>query len=189
MRIQLTWTLITELSVMAASILLLKLAAQLLGPVGFGEYTLSRRAVGLLYLPLVMGFGIAAPRYVAISRAGALPGYNARLFAVATLTAGLLPTLIVILLLNLSAGTELTVEAVENRYFGGDVSVAGLLTGGDLVAARERLQGDFVIIPRSTLKSDEQIMLDGMTLQEVSRKFDLPVHAFDLKSFAQFLSA
>lgn len=91
--------------------------------------------------------------------------------------------------LNLSAGTELTVEAVENRYFGGDVSVAGLLTGGDLVAARERLQGDFVIIPRSTLKSDEQIMLDGMTLQEVSRKFDLPVHAFDLKSFAQFLSA
>ena len=91
--------------------------------------------------------------------------------------------------LNSSAGTELTVEAVENNYFGGDVSVAGLLTGSDLVAARERLQGDFVIIPRSTLKSDEEIMLDGMTLQEVSRKLDLPVHAFDLKSFAQFLSA
>jgi len=105
MRIQLTWTLITELTVMAASILLLKLAAQLLGPVGFGEYTLSRRAISLLYLPLVMGFGIAAPRYVAISRAGALPGYSARSFATATLTAGLLPTFIVILLLNLSAGT------------------------------------------------------------------------------------
>jgi O-antigen/teichoic acid export membrane protein len=105
MRIQLTWTLITELTVMAASILLLKLAAQLLGPVGFGEYTLSRRAIGLIYLPLVMGFGIAAPRYVAISHAGALPGYNARSFATATLTVGLLPTFIVILLLNLSAGS------------------------------------------------------------------------------------
>ena len=65
MRTQLAWTLITELAVMTASILVLKLAAQFLGVVGFGEYTLSRRAIGLLYLPLVMGLGIAAPRYVA----------------------------------------------------------------------------------------------------------------------------
>ena len=105
MRAQLGWTLITELVVMAASILVLKLAAQFLGAVGFGEYTLSRRAVGLLYLPLVMGLGIAAPRYVAIARAGALPGYSARSFAFVTLTAGLLPSLIVILLMNLSPGT------------------------------------------------------------------------------------
>jgi putative radical SAM enzyme (TIGR03279 family) len=91
--------------------------------------------------------------------------------------------------LNSSMGTELTVAAVENNYFGGDVSVAGLLTGSDLVSARERLKGDFVIIPRTTLKSDEEIMLDGMTLQELAGKLDLPVHAFDFQSFAQFLSA
>jgi NifB/MoaA-like Fe-S oxidoreductase len=91
--------------------------------------------------------------------------------------------------LNSSMGTELTVVAVENNYFGGDVSVAGLLTGGDLVSARDRLNGDFVIIPRTTLKSDEEIMLDGMTLQELAGKLDLPVHAFDFQSFAQFLSA
>lgn len=104
MRAQLTWTLITELIVMAAAIFVLKLAAQFLGPVGFGEYTLSRRAVALLYLPLVMGLGIAAPRYIAITKAGALPGYSARSFAFATLSAGLLPALIVILLMNLSPG-------------------------------------------------------------------------------------
>jgi NifB/MoaA-like Fe-S oxidoreductase len=86
-------------------------------------------------------------------------------------------------------GTELNVQAVENSYFGGDVSVAGLLTGSDLVSARERLSGDFVIIPRTTLKSDEEVMLDGMTLQDLTRKLDLPVHAFDFQSFAQFLSA
>ena len=91
--------------------------------------------------------------------------------------------------LNSSVGTELWVEGVENNYFGGDVSVAGLLTGSDLVSARERLKGDFVIIPRTTLKSDEEIMLDSMTLQELTEKLDLPVHAFDLQSFAQFLSA
>jgi len=84
MRAQLAWTLVTELVVMTASVLVLKLAAQLLGVVGFGEYTLSRRAIALLYLPLVMGLGIAAPRYVAIARAGALPGYSESSFAIAT---------------------------------------------------------------------------------------------------------
>ncbi len=104
MRSQLTWTLITELVVMAAGILVLKLAAQFLGAVGFGEYTLTRRAISLLYLPLVLGLGIAAPRYIAIATAGALPGFSPRSFAVATLTAGLLPALIVIILMNLSPG-------------------------------------------------------------------------------------
>ena len=104
MRTQLTWTLITELTVMAAGILVLKLAAQFLGAVGFGEYTLTRRAVSLLYLPLVLGLGIAAPRYIAIARAGAMPGYSPRSFAIATLTAGLVPALIVIVIMNLSRG-------------------------------------------------------------------------------------
>ena len=89
--------------------------------------------------------------------------------------------------MNLRFGTQFTVEGVENNYFGGDVSVAGLLTGSDLVSARDRIRGDFVIIPRSTLKSDEEIMLDGMKLEEVTATFDLPVHPLDLKSFAQFL--
>jgi putative radical SAM enzyme (TIGR03279 family) len=88
---------------------------------------------------------------------------------------------------NIRFGTELTVEGVENNYFGGDVSVAGLLTGSDLVAAHKRISGDFVIIPKSTLKSDEDIMLDGMTLAEVTATLGLPVYPFDLKSFAQFL--
>jgi putative radical SAM enzyme (TIGR03279 family) len=89
--------------------------------------------------------------------------------------------------LNTRFGTKLQVEGVENNYFGGDVSVAGLLTGGDFVSARQRVQGNFVIIPRTTLKSDEEIMLDGMKLNEVQQALGVPVHAFDFKGFAQFL--
>lgn len=88
---------------------------------------------------------------------------------------------------NARFGSQLGVEGVENNYFGGDVSVAGLLTGGDMLSARERIQGDFVIIPRSTLKSDEEIMLDGMKLNDLSQGFGLPVHPFDLNSLEQFL--
>ncbi len=89
--------------------------------------------------------------------------------------------------LNQQTGTNLSVEGVDNNYFGGDVSVAGLLTGGDLLSARERIQGDFVIVSKSTLKSDDEIMLDGMTVAELSAKLGLPVHAFDLKSLDRFL--
>lgn len=89
--------------------------------------------------------------------------------------------------MNTRFGTRLNVEGVANNYFGGDVSVAGLLTGGDLLAARERITGDFVIIPRNTLKSDEEIMLDGMKLGELSQGFGLPVYSLDLRSFSHFL--
>src|SRR5206468_792971 len=63
--------------------------------------------------------------------------------------------------LNEEFGTRLHVLPVKNDYFGGDVSVAGLLTGSDLIAARNQIIGDCVIIPKVTLKSDEPVMLDG----------------------------
>jgi len=89
--------------------------------------------------------------------------------------------------LNARFGTKLVVEALENSYFGGDVSVAGLLTGQDLVQARERVTGEFVCIPRQMLKSDEAIMLDGMKLAEVARALGQPVHAINLKELATLL--
>ena len=86
--------------------------------------------------------------------------------------------------LNTDVGTRIHVEAVENNYFGGDVSVAGLLTGGDFLAARGQIRGNFVVIPKHTLKSDEEIMLDGMTLEVLKAEFGLPIYPADLDSFA-----
>ena len=102
MRIQLAWTIITEMLVMLAGVLVLKFAAALLGPMGFGEYALGRRVVGLLYLPMIMGLGIAAPRYIAIARAAVLKEYSESSFAFATLTAGLLPVLTLAFVMNVA---------------------------------------------------------------------------------------
>ncbi len=44
-----------------------------------------------------------------------------------------------------------------------------------------------MIIPKTTLKSDEEIMLDGMKLEELTVKLGLPVYPLDLTAFAQFL--
>jgi NifB/MoaA-like Fe-S oxidoreductase len=81
--------------------------------------------------------------------------------------------------MNQRFGTRLKVVSVRNEYFGGDVSVAGLLTGGDFLAARQEVAGEFVIIPRVALKSDEAIMLDGMRFDALRAEFELPLYACD----------
>src|SRR5258708_23048531 len=90
---------------------------------------------------------------------------------------------------NVCVGTRLQVAAVENDYFGGDVSVAGLLTGGDFAAARDQVRGDFVIMPRVALKSDEPIMLDGMRLEDLQKQFEVPLYAFDFAGLAEMLES
>jgi putative radical SAM enzyme (TIGR03279 family) len=86
--------------------------------------------------------------------------------------------------LNERCGSHLQVVPVANNFFGGDVSVAGLLTGGDLIAAKDQAVGDFVIIPQVTLKSDEPVMLDGMRFDELQAQFDVDVISCDFSSFA-----
>jgi putative radical SAM enzyme (TIGR03279 family) len=89
--------------------------------------------------------------------------------------------------LNARFRTMLSVVAVSNGYFGGDVSVAGLLTGRDLLTASERISGDFVLIPKQVLKSDEAIMLDGMRIEEVEQKLGVPVQAIDVSDLTSLL--
>ncbi|HEY8225840.1 MAG TPA: DUF512 domain-containing protein [Pyrinomonadaceae bacterium] len=88
---------------------------------------------------------------------------------------------------NAKFGTALSVVAAANTYFGGDVSVAGLLTGGDLLAVREGIIGDFVLIPKQMLKSDEAVMLDGARLGKVSDDLGLPVYAISLAELPRVL--
>src|ERR1041384_1814778 len=90
--------------------------------------------------------------------------------------------------LNEQFGSHLNVLAVPNEYFGGDVSVAGLLSGGDFAAVRDHVKGDFAIIPRVSLKSDEPIFLDGMRFDKLEKEFRVPLYAFDLRGLTNFLS-
>lgn len=84
-------------------------------------------------------------------------------------------------------GTRFHVLAVPNTYFGGDVSVAGLLTAQDMLAVKDKVTGDFVVIPTVTLKSDEPIFLDGVTYDELKRQFPLPVYDMDTEKLCDFL--
>lgn len=89
---------------------------------------------------------------------------------------------------NALTGSRLTVMAVPNTYFGGDVAVAGLLSGQDFLAMRERIVGDFVTIPKVTIKSDEPIFIDGMTYDDLKTQFPVPVYDLDTEGLISFLS-
>src|SRR2546423_426341 len=91
--------------------------------------------------------------------------------------------------LNARTGARLKVVAVENKYFGPEIVVAGLLTGECVVAARASLEGDFVVIPTSAHKSDEPVMLDGTRLDELERRLGLTVRALDFEGFARMLAS
>jgi NifB/MoaA-like Fe-S oxidoreductase len=87
--------------------------------------------------------------------------------------------------LNSLIGSRLRVLAVPNTYFGGDVAVAGLLSGQDYLAVRDQIRGDFVIIPKHTIKSDEPILIDGMQFEDLKRQFKVPIYDLNLEEFLQ----
>ncbi|NLG69079.1 MAG: DUF512 domain-containing protein, partial [Firmicutes bacterium] len=82
-------------------------------------------------------------------------------------------------LARVAPGVEIEVEAVVNRFYGPTVTVAGLLTGGDLrdaLAARGDLaRFAAVLLPDVTLKADAPVFLDDMTLDELNRAVGRPL--------------
>lgn len=67
--------------------------------------------------------------------------------------------------------------AVENRFFGKDITVTGLLTGQDILYALERLEGNCsgVIIPGVALRSGENVFLDNYSLDDLKKDLNINV--------------
>jgi putative radical SAM enzyme (TIGR03279 family) len=64
--------------------------------------------------------------------------------------------------------SDVDVKAVKNRYFGGNIKVAGLMTGQDLqVALRDISESSVCLIPDVCLS--EGRFLDGLTLEDLPR--------------------
>ena len=59
---------------------------------------------------------------------------------------------------------------MENRFFGGNVHVAGLVTAGDIEAAFPDGGGEPLLIPRNMLREKDNVFLDGVTLPELEEK-------------------
>lgn len=71
---------------------------------------------------------------------------------------------------------EGTVYPIRNDFFGETIVVAGLVTGGDLIAQlRGKKLGERLLIPANMLRHGERVFLDDVSLDDVERALGVPV--------------
>jgi len=82
--------------------------------------------------------------------------------------------------LNLIKGLTVYLLPVENHYFGGNVSVTGLLTGKDILQVMEnKYQGQDVIIPEIVFKQGDDVLLDNISLEELRQRSGAHISTVD----------
>ncbi|MEP7338235.1 MAG: DUF512 domain-containing protein, partial [Acidobacteriota bacterium] len=77
--------------------------------------------------------------------------------------------------MNSTFGTRLQVAEVRNTFFGEGVTVAGLLSGVDFLAARDQFKGEFLMLPPHCYREHDQKFLDGTAVNELTAELLLPV--------------
>ena len=82
---------------------------------------------------------------------------------------------------------DYSVYPVVNHFFGETITVAGLLTGQDLLAQlKGKHLGTRVLLPQNTLRHGETVFLDDMTVEELSQGLGVPVIPVEQDGFALF---
>ena len=77
-------------------------------------------------------------------------------------------------------GLSVTVSPVANEFFGGNIGVAGLLTGRDIVKQLSRVPlGDLVLIPAVALRDSAGVFLDDLTPADLEAQLGVPVVAVE----------
>ena len=66
---------------------------------------------------------------------------------------------------------EINVYEIENRFFGKNITVAGLLTGKDIMEQLNgKKLGSRLLLPSVSLRSERDVFLDDVTPQEISER-------------------
>jgi NifB/MoaA-like Fe-S oxidoreductase len=77
-------------------------------------------------------------------------------------------------------GPRIRLVIAQNFFFGPSVTVAGLLTGQDILRAlKGKRLGDLVVIPSSALKEDEDLFLDNTRLVQLEQALSVKVRKAD----------
>ena len=73
-------------------------------------------------------------------------------------------------------GLEITVYPIENDFFGHEITVSGLLTGTDIFnQLKDKDLFDELILPPNILRSEGDLFLCGMSLEELSQKLNINI--------------
>ena len=140
----------------------------------FEEFTQLDNGVGMLTL-LTQEFRRALGLMERSEMAGATP------FSIATgVSAAPFLEKLVALAKDKCGSIQGKVYPIQNRFFGETITVAGLVTGGDLIdQLRGKELGQRLLIPAHMLRAGERVFLDDVSLDDVERELGVPVTAVE----------
>lgn len=79
---------------------------------------------------------------------------------------------------------NIKVHRVKNNFFGETVTVAGLITGNDIINSMRGVEPpDEIIFPRVMLKADEDVFLDNITPMEIEEMLGVKVTPVNVSGF------
>ncbi|MBP5155873.1 MAG: DUF512 domain-containing protein [Clostridia bacterium] len=74
------------------------------------------------------------------------------------------------------SGLTVHVYAVRNDFFGGGVTVSGLVTGGDIIKQlKGKPLGETLLIPENMLRAEGDLFLDGVSLEQLSEALGVDI--------------
>ena len=80
---------------------------------------------------------------------------------------------------------KIDVYPIQNDFFGHSITVAGLVTGGDLIRQlRGKDLGDRLLISQNMLRREERDFLDDVTLEDAREALQVPVFPTETDGFA-----
>ena len=82
--------------------------------------------------------------------------------------------------LNQVEGLDIKLAALSSQYWGQTITVTGLLTGEDILAALQGQElGDGILLPSLMLKPEDGRFLDDMTVAQLAEQLNVPIRQVD----------
>ena len=74
----------------------------------------------------------------------------------------------------------MNIYPIKNRFFGENITVAGLVVGADLIAQlRDAVLGETLCIPSVMLRYEGDLFLDNVSVREVEVALGVPITIVD----------
>ena len=71
---------------------------------------------------------------------------------------------------------KVNVYVIRNEFFGEEITVAGLITGQDLMKQLKDVElGEYLLLPDTMLRSGESVFLDDYTVSDVEKALQIPI--------------
>jgi NifB/MoaA-like Fe-S oxidoreductase len=80
---------------------------------------------------------------------------------------------------------ECNVYAIENNFFGEKITVAGLVTGGDIInQLKGKKLGDTLFVPACMLRFERDLFLDDVSVEELGRELGVEVKVIETDGYS-----